>query len=94
VVAAISIAVYVRGYVKAVRLGGSKAWLRGRRLVVAAVLYLAQLIGAALLVAGHIAGLYVAAVAMVVALTLMVSSAWLLVVGMTMRERKARDRGP
>jgi hypothetical protein len=48
----------------------------------------------ALLVAGHSAGLYVAAVAMVVALTLMVSSAWLLVVGMTMREPKARDRSP
>src|SRR5512132_1388314 len=94
VVAAISIAVYVRGYVNAVRLGGRKALLRGRRMVAAAVLYLAQLVGAALLVAGHIAGLYVAAVAMVVALTLMVSSAWLLVVGMTMREPKARDRSP
>src|SRR4029450_9726688 len=41
VVAAISIAVYLRGYVKAVRLGGSTAWLRGRRTVAAAVLYLA-----------------------------------------------------
>ena len=94
VVAAISIAVYLRGYVKAVRLGGSKAWLRGRRTIAAAVLYLAQLVGAAWLVAGHIAGLYVAAVAMVVALTFMVSGAWLLVVGMTMREPKARDRSP
>src|SRR6187397_1304427 len=35
VVAAISIAVYLRGYVKAVKLGGSKAWLRGRRVVAA-----------------------------------------------------------
>ena len=92
VVAAISIAVYLRGYVKAVKLGGSKAWLRGRRVVAAAVLYMAQLVGAALLVAGYTAGLYIAAVAMVVALTLMVSGAWLLVVGMSMRELKAGDR--
>ena len=91
VVAAISIAVYLRGYVRAVRLGGSISWLRRRRVVVAAVLYL---VGAALLIAGHIAGLYLAAAAMVAALTLMISGAWLLVVGVTMREPKAFDRSP
>ena len=53
-----------------------------------AVLYLTQLIGAALLVADQIAGLYVAAAGMVAALTLMISGAWLLVVGVTMREPK------
>ena len=42
-----------------------------------AVLYLTQLIGAALLVADQIAGLYAAAVAMVAALTFMISGAWL-----------------
>jgi hypothetical protein len=89
VVAAISLAIYVRGYVQAVRLGGSVDWLRGGRLVVAAVLYLAQLAGAALLVAGHSVGLYVAAVAMVTALAFMISAAWLLVVGATMRETNA-----
>ena len=51
VVAAISIAVYLHGYVQAVRRGGSIVWLRGRRVVVAAVLYLTQLVGAALLAA-------------------------------------------
>ena len=94
VVAAISIAVYLHGYVQAVRRGGSIVWLRGRRILVAAVLYLTQLVGAALLVADRIAGLYVAAVAMVVALTFMISSAWLLVVGVTMREPKPFDRSP
>ena len=94
VVAAISIAVYLHGYVQAVRRGGSIVWLRARRMVVAAVLYLTQLVGAALLVADRIAGLYVAAVAMVVALTFMISSAWLLVVGVTMREPKPFDRSP
>jgi hypothetical protein len=53
-----------------------------------------QLVGAALLVADRIAGLYVAAVAMVVALTFMISSAWLIVVGVTMREPKVPDRSP
>ncbi len=94
VVAAISIAVYLHGYVQAVRRGGSIAWLRRRRVIVAAVLYLTQLVGAALLVADRIAGLYVAAVAMVAALTFMISSAWLLVVGVTMREPKPFDRSP
>jgi hypothetical protein len=88
VVAAISIAVYLHGYVQAVRRGGSIAWLRKRRVIVAAVLYLTQLVGAALLVADQIAGLYVAAVAMVAAMTLMISGAWLLLVGVTMREPK------
>ena len=63
-------------------------------MIVAAVLYLTQLVGAALLVADQIAGLYVAAVAIIAALTLMISGAWLLVVGVTMRESKTPDRSP
>ena len=94
VVAAISIAVYLHGYVQAVRLGGSMAWLRSSRIVVVAVLYLTQVVGAALLVADYIAGLYVAAVAMVAALAFMISAAWLLVVGVTRREPNALDRSP
>ena len=47
-----------------------------------------------LLVADQIAGLYVAAVAMVAAMTLMISGAWLLLVGVTMRESKPFDRSP
>ena len=86
VVAAISMAIYLNGYAHAIRLGGSLTWLRASRMVVVAVLYLAQLIGAALLVAGHIAGLYLAAVAMVAALAFMISGAWLLVIGTTIRE--------
>ena len=91
VVAALSFAVYVRGYTKAVRLGGSVTWLHTRRVIVVAVLYVTQLIGAALLVANHVAGLYVAAIAMVAALAFMITAAWLLVVGMTTREPNALD---
>ncbi|HEV2310666.1 MAG TPA: hypothetical protein VGU73_09090 [Acidimicrobiia bacterium] len=92
VVAAISISLYVRGYILAVRRGGSLDWLRTRRVVVIAVLYLIQLVGAALLVADHVGGLYVAAVSMVAALAFMITAAWLLVVGPTMREPKSVDR--
>src|SRR6476620_8476793 len=81
VVAAISVAVYIHGYVQAVRRGGSVAWLLERRVVALAVLYAGQLVGAALLVDDHVAGLYVAAVAMVASLAFMISGAWLLVVG-------------
>ena len=48
--------------------------------------------GAALLVAGYLAGLYLAAVAMVAALAFMITAAWLLVVGGTVREPDALDR--
>ena len=88
-----SLAVYVHGYVQAAR-RGSVAWLLGRRIVALAVLYAGQLVGAALLVADHVTGLYVAAVAMVGALAFMISGAWLLVVGTTMREPNALDRSP
>jgi hypothetical protein len=55
-------------------------------------LYLAEIAGAALLVAGYLAGLYLAAVAMVAALAFMITAAWLLVVGGTVRESNALDR--
>ena len=82
----------LHGYAQAVRRSeaspGSAEW----RVIVAALLYLTQLVGAALLVADQIAGPYVAAVAMVAALTLMISGVWLLVIGVTMRESKTLDR--
>ena len=81
VVASISGAVYVRGYFRAAHGGGNLALLLGRRVVVLAVLYLFQLFGAVLLVADRVAGLYIAAVAMVAALAFMISAAWLLVIG-------------
>jgi len=55
-------------------------------------LYLAEMAGAALLVAGYLAGLYLAAVAMVAALAFMITAAWLPVVGGTVRESNALDR--
>ena len=61
-------------------------WLRQGRVVGGVACYLAALVGAALLIAGQIAGLYLAAVALIVQLAFMVSGAWLLIVGMAERQ--------
>jgi len=66
------------------------------RLVTGTGLYLAELVGAAVLISGSIAGLYVIAAAVLVNVAFMVSAAWLLVVGVY-GERPAhtttRERG-
>jgi modulator of FtsH protease len=92
IVATISVAVYLHGHVQAVRRGGSMAVLRASRTVTLAALYLAQLFGAALLVGDQLAGLYIAAVALIGALAFMISGAWLLVVDATTREPNTTDR--
>ena len=94
VVAAIAAVVYVYGYVQAIRLGGSGGSLRVSRVVGGAACSLAQLVGAALLIAGHIAGLYVAAVALIMLLAFMISGAWLLIVGVSERQPKHQDTPP
>jgi len=85
VVAALAAFVYVYGYVQAVRLAGTERWLRPGRVVGACVVYLAELTGAAVLFAGHVAGLYVASVALIILLAYMISGAWLLVIGVSTR---------
>lgn len=86
-VAGITAIVYVYGYVQAIRLGGSPVGLRSHRLVGGTALYIAEISGAALLLAGSIAGLYLAAVAMVMLLAFMISGAWLLIVGISEHRR-------
>ena len=81
VVAAIAAVIYGNGYVQARRSGGSSAGLRGSRMVSGTVCYAAEVAGAILLMAGHVAGLYVASVAMVAYLAFSVSGAWLLLTG-------------
>jgi hypothetical protein len=94
VVAAIAAVVYVYGYLQAVRLGGSARWLRANRVVSAVACYLAELVGAALLIAGHSAGLYVAAVTMIILLAFMISGAWLLVIGVSTRQAQQEGTSP
>jgi hypothetical protein len=56
--------------------------------------YLAEMIGAAVLIAGHIAGLYLAAVAMVANFFFMISGSWLLLIGVSTDEAAAGPGTP
>ena len=73
--------VYVYGYPRARAAGGSRTTLSVPRLVSGTVLYVAQMVGSILLVLDVTAGLYIAAVAMVILTAYSVSGAWLLLVG-------------
>jgi hypothetical protein len=73
--------VYVHGYIVARRAGRSRVGLQTLRLAGGTTCYLTQAVGAAFLVFGFIAGLYVAAVAMIVFFAFMISGAWLLLLG-------------
>lgn len=88
-VAAASGAVYVHGYVQAIRSGESDIGLRAARLAGGTALHGLEIVGAALLLSGYVAGLYVAAISMVGLLAFMISGAWLLIVGVA--EDRPRD---
>jgi len=73
--------IFVRGYVMALRAGMSSIGLNPPRLAGGTLCYVAQVIGAVLLVFGHGEGLYVAAIATVVLFGFLISGAWLLIAG-------------
>jgi hypothetical protein len=74
-------AVYVYGYLRARTAGGNQTTLSLLRTVSGTGLYLAQIVGAILLLLDVKAGLYIAASAMVILAAYSVSGAWLLLVG-------------
>jgi hypothetical protein len=78
VVSGISGAIFVKGYTNAIRMSDG---LRLSRIVGGSAVHLAEMIGAALFFLGHLAGLYVAALAMVTNTCYMITAAWLLVIG-------------
>jgi hypothetical protein len=77
-VAGISAAVFAKGYAQAMRMSSG---LRPSRIIGGSLVHLAEMIGAALFVFGHLAGLYIAAVAIVTSTCYMITAAWLLVIG-------------
>ena len=84
-------AVYVYGYIQAIRFGESSVGLRSLRLIGGTTLHVLEIVGAALLLGGYIAGLYLAAVSMVALLAFMISGAWLLIMGVSgIRDRDRR----
>jgi hypothetical protein len=87
VVCGLSAAIFIKGYAKAVRMGSG---LTPSRIAAGGLVHLAEMVGAALFFFGLLAGLYVAATAMVASTCYMISAAWLLVVGAY--EQEARPR--
>jgi hypothetical protein len=81
VVAGIEASVAINGYIQAIRRGGSSVGLQLMRLVTGTACYVAEFAGALALTLGYVAGLYVAAIAMVIMLAFTISGAWLLIVG-------------
>ena len=78
VVSGISAAIFAKGYTRAIRTGNG---LRLSRIVGGSVIHLAEMIGATFFIFGYLAGLYIAAVAMVTNTCYMITAAWLLVIG-------------
>jgi hypothetical protein len=81
VIASIAAAVYINGYVQALKGGSSSVGLGFRRLATGTACYIVEIIGTIILISGHIIGIYIASVAMVVYIPFTISGAWLLLVG-------------
>jgi len=77
----IATAIFIRGYVVALRAGMSSIGLSAPRLTGGTLCYLAEVTSAVFLMLGQRAGLYIAAVAGIVLFAFLISGAWLLMVG-------------
>lgn len=78
VVSGVSIAIFIRGYAKAIKMGSG---LGVSRIIGGSLVHLAEMFGAALFYFGHPAGLYIAGIAIVTNTCYMITAAWLLVMG-------------
>lgn len=77
----IATGIFIRGYVVAIRAGMSSIGLSTPRLAGGTVCYFAEITGAVFLVLGYSAGLYIAAIAIIVLFAFLISGAWLLIIG-------------
>jgi hypothetical protein len=77
----IATAIFIRGYVVAIRSGMSSLGLNLPRLAGGTICYLAEVIAAIFLIRGNSAGLTIAAIATVVLFAFLISGAWLLMIG-------------
>jgi len=77
----IATVIFIRGYVIAIRAGMSFIGLNLPRLAGGTLCYLAEVISAIFLILGYTAGLYIAAVAIIVLFAFLISGAWLLMIG-------------
>jgi len=93
IVFGIATAIYVYGYVQAIRIGKSSVGLRPYRLMVGTTLYIAEIIGAIMLTLGQVVGLYVGAVALIGLLAFTITGAWLLVIGVYADRTEHKNSG-
>jgi hypothetical protein len=80
-VALVAAAINTNGYVQAFRQQGSLYALSPFRMVGGSACYLGQIVGSVILFLGYRAGIYVAAVALLVNFYFLVSGSWLLILG-------------
>jgi hypothetical protein len=91
-ISVIAAVVHINGYRRAMDIGRSSVGLGLYRLVFGTALYIAEIIGAALLALGYFVGLYVAAVSLIGLLGFMITGAWLLLIGVHTETREHRHR--
>jgi hypothetical protein len=77
----IATAIFIRGYVIAIRSGMSSIGLTTPRLAGGTLCYLAEVMSSILLILGYSSGLYIAAIAIIVLFAFLISGAWLLMIG-------------
>jgi hypothetical protein len=77
----ISTFIFIRGYVVAIKAGMSSIGLNAPRLAGGTLCYLAGVASAIFLILGSSAGLYIAAIAIIVLFAFLISGAWLLMIG-------------
>ena len=77
----IAMVIFIRGYVIAIRSGMSMVGLNLPRLGGGTLCYVAEVIGAILLIIGNKFGFYLAAIGVIVLFAFLISGAWLLMIG-------------
>ncbi|HXW35747.1 MAG TPA: hypothetical protein VEJ87_14300 [Acidimicrobiales bacterium] len=81
IVSLLAATINTNGYIQAFRLVGSRYALNPVRIVGGSACYLGQIIGSLILFFGYRAGIYLAAVALIVNFCVLISGSWLLIVG-------------
>jgi hypothetical protein len=94
VVASIAAIIYINGYTQARKGGRSSVGLSIKRLTVGVTCYVVEVIGAIILLLGHILGIYVASVAMIINIPFFISGAWLLMVGVQLDLAEHQKESP
>ena len=91
IVSVLAAAINTNGYVQAFRLRSSLYALNVFRIVGGSICYLGQIVGSILLLLGVPAGIYIAAIAIVVNFFFLVSGAWLLILGTLQTNDQKQD---